>query len=260
MLLTLGWCELPKSWSIFGAPPEERLVEPVPAVLVEVDGGWVLLDTGYNPALINDPAFRRRYHNPLSGIAPILPPGGDPLLDALDRHGLSVESIDAVALSHLHSDHAGGVRHFAGTTPVHLQKAELDYGLSHWEDAERNGFCRVNYDDPAIDWRLADGDAEVAPGVSTVLTAGHTPGHQSLVVRLDDSVGGGGFVFAADAADLRENIEGELPIGGVIGCHPGDTVGNIRRLKELASRQGLTLVPGHDPVVWPALTASLAAS
>lgn len=47
---------------------------------------------------------------------------------------------------------------------------------------------------------LADGDAEIAPGVSAVLTAGHTPGHQSFVVSLDESAGGAGFVFAFDAA------------------------------------------------------------
>jgi glyoxylase-like metal-dependent hydrolase (beta-lactamase superfamily II) len=118
--------------------------------------------------------------------------------------------------------------------------------------------CRIDYDDPKVVWCLADGDAEVAPGVSTVLTPGHTPGHQSFVVRVDESRGGGGFIFAADAADLTENITEELPIGGVIGCDPVDTVENIRRLKSLASRESLTLVPGHDPVVWPALSAELA--
>jgi glyoxylase-like metal-dependent hydrolase (beta-lactamase superfamily II) len=259
VLLTMGWEDLPKAWSVHGTPLEERLIEPVPAVLVEVDGGWVLLETGFNPALILDPPLRRRYHDSFYGIEPVLPPGGDPLLEALEREGVPVEAIDAVAVSHLHNDHAGGIRHFSGQTPVHLQRAELEYGLHNSVDAERNGFCRIDYDDPRVIWQLADGDAEIAPGVSTVLTPGHTPGHQSFVVRFDESVGGGGFVFAADAADLTENIELELPIGGVIGCDPADTVENIRRLKKLASSEGLTLVPGHDPVVWPALTADLAA-
>ena len=35
--LLLGWEELPKSVSVHGAPYEERLREPVPAVLLECD-------------------------------------------------------------------------------------------------------------------------------------------------------------------------------------------------------------------------------
>lgn len=60
--LLLGWEELPKSVSVHGAPYEERLREPVPAVLLECDGGWLLLDTGFNTALIRDPALRRRFY------------------------------------------------------------------------------------------------------------------------------------------------------------------------------------------------------
>jgi glyoxylase-like metal-dependent hydrolase (beta-lactamase superfamily II) len=94
----------------------------------------------------------------------------------------------------------------------------------------------------------------VAPGITAVPTYGHTPGHQSFVVELDDGVGGGGFVFAFDAADLTENIEHELAIGGYINVDPEETVEPIRRLKQLAATKGYELVPGHDPMVWPELT------
>jgi N-acyl homoserine lactone hydrolase len=259
VLVTLGWEDLPKRWSVHGAPPEERLVEPVPGVLIEVDGGWLLLDTGFNPSLIRDPALRRRFHSAEAGIVPSLPHGdGDPLLDALDAVGIGLEEIGAVGVSHLHNDHAGGLRHFAGRVPVHLQRSELDYPMTHPVPAERNGIYRIDFDDPTIDWRLADGDVEIAPGVTAVRTAGHTPGHQSFVVRYDKSVGPGGFVFAFDAADLQENIDHELPIGGVVDCDPEDTVEPIRRLKAIAAAEGLRLVPGHDPVVWPGLTEELA--
>jgi N-acyl homoserine lactone hydrolase len=117
---------------------------------------------------------------------------------------------------------------------------------------------RIDYDDPRIDWHLAEGDAEIAPGVTAILTAGHTPGHQSFVVDLDESVGGGGFVFAFDAADLTENIEQELAVGGRINAEPQETVEQIRRLKKIAADRGYRLVPGHDPVVWPSLTRELA--
>lgn len=161
-----------------------------------------------------------------------------------------MDSIHAVAVSHLHADHAGGLKHFAGRVPVHVQRAELAYGLSGQPEVERHSIFRVDFDDPRIDWQQADGDVEIAPGVTAVLTAGHTPGHQSFVVDLAD---GGGFVFAFDAADLTENIEHERAIGASIGVDPARTVEPIRRLKSIAAERGYELVPGHDPVVWPEL-------
>jgi glyoxylase-like metal-dependent hydrolase (beta-lactamase superfamily II) len=254
VLLTLGWEELPKSVSVHGAPPGERLKEPVPGVLLECDGGWLLLDTGFNTALIRDPALRRRFY-PSVEYLPVLPGAGEPLEEALAGAGIDLADIHLVAVSHLHLDHAGGLKHFAGRVPVHAQRAELEYGLSGHPGPERNSIFRIDFDDPRIDWRLADGDAEIASGVTAVLTAGHTPGHQSFVVDLAD---GGGFVFAFDAADLTENIEHELPIGGVIGVDPAETVEPIRRLKRIAAERGYRLVPGHAPAVWPRLTAELA--
>jgi glyoxylase-like metal-dependent hydrolase (beta-lactamase superfamily II) len=72
-------------------------------------------------------------------------------------------------------------------------------------------------------------------------------------------VGGGGFVFAFDAADLTENIDREVAVGGRINAGPEVSVEQIRKLKRIAVDRGYRLVPGHDPVAWPALTAELAA-
>lgn len=258
VLLTLGWEDLPKSVSILGADPALRLREPVPGVLLLCDGGWVLLDTGFNTALLRDPALRRRFFgDPL--YRSILPGPGEPLEEAMAHAGVQMPEIVAVGVSHLHYDHSGGLRHFAGRVPVHAQRAELEFGLAAHPDPERHGIYRIDFDDPALDWRLADGDAEIAPGVTAILTAGHTPGHQSFVVDLDESVGGGGYVFAFDAADLTENVEDEVPVGGSVLVPPERTVEPIRRLKAIAAERGYPLVPGHDPVVWPALTRELSA-
>lgn len=256
VLLTLGWEELPKAVSVYGSPPELRMREPVPGVLLQTDGGWVLLDTGFNTALIRDPALYRRFF-PTVEYVPVLPGPGEPIEESLHDIGIDVDDIHLVALSHLHHDHAGGVKLFAGKVPVHAQRRELEYGLSNHPEPERNAINRIDFDDPRIDWVLADGEAQVAPGITAVPTYGHTPGHQSFVVELDHSVGGGGFVFAFDAADLTENIEQELPIGGFIDVDPADTVEPIRRLKKLSTEKGFELVPGHDPQVWPALTQRL---
>jgi N-acyl homoserine lactone hydrolase len=257
VLLTLGWEELPKAVSVHGAPPRERLREPIPGVLLLCDGGWLLLDTGFNSALLKDEALRRRFFGD-SASAVVLPGPGEPLEEALADVDVDLADIYEVALSHLHYDHAGGLRHFAGRVPVHVQRADYTFGMSDHPVPERHAMYRIDYDDPAIDWRFADGDVEVAPGVTAILTAGHTPGHQSFVVDLDESVGGGGFVFACDAADLTENIEHELAIGSRINAEPRESVEQIRKLKQLAAERGYRLVPGHDPVVWPALTRELA--
>jgi N-acyl homoserine lactone hydrolase len=258
ILLTLGYEELPKSVSVYGSPPQLRMREPVPGVLLECDGGWLLLDTGFNTALIRDPALYQRFF-PSVEYLPVLLGSGEPIAEALDSVGVDIASISAVALSHLHHDHAGGLKLFAGRVPVHAQQRELEYGMRNSPEPEKHAMARIDYDDPRIDWRLAEGEAEIAPGVTAIPTYGHTPGHQSFMVELDESVGGGGFVFAFDAADLTENIEHELAIGGYVDVDPQETVEPIRRLKKIAAERGFALIPGHDPHVWPNMTETFRA-
>jgi N-acyl homoserine lactone hydrolase len=254
--LTLGWEELPITISIHpshGADSSVRLREPVPGVLCEVDGGWVLLDAGFNAPLVRDPILYQRFHS--HGVNAELPPtDGDPLEWAFERVGIDPRDVVAVGLSHLHNDHAGGVKYFTGKVPIHCQRRELEFGLSDHPRPERNAMFRFDFDDPAIDWRLADGDLEIAPGLTAIATYGHTPGHQSFMVDLDD---GGGFVFAFDAADLQRNIDEELSVGCLIDAEPEDSIAAIRRLKAIARERGYRLLPGHDPEVWPAFEAEM---
>ena len=80
--VTLGWEDLPKSVSVEGASHDEYLREPVPGVLLLCDGGWLLLDTGFNVALITDPALHTRFF-PSPVEQPVLPGPGEPLAEAL---------------------------------------------------------------------------------------------------------------------------------------------------------------------------------
>jgi N-acyl homoserine lactone hydrolase len=250
--LTLGWIDLPRH-VLVRDESDERIRVPAPGVLLQSDGGWLLLDTGFNTALITDAALRRRFHGD-PAMQPVIPGPGEPLDEALDKAGVDIGDIHAVAVSHLHWDHAGGLRHFAGRVPVHAQRAELEFATKAGPEPEQRGMFRVDYDDPRIDWRLADGDVELAPGVTAVLTAGHTPGHQSFVVDLGQ---GGGFVFAFDAANTTGGCDREVP-GGLINATLEQGAEQIRKLKRLAAECGYQLIPGHDPVAWPKLTADLA--
>jgi glyoxylase-like metal-dependent hydrolase (beta-lactamase superfamily II) len=260
--LTYGWEDLPETISIHGGDPTVRYREPVPGVLLEIDGSWILLDTGFNVPLVRDPLLHHRFHGRNHDIrAELLADERDSLEVAFELVGVSPDDVAMVALSHLHNDHAGGLRFFAERVPVHCQQRELDYGLSDHPAPESHGIFRVDFDDPVIDWQLAEGDVEIAPGLRAVPTYGHTPGHQSFVVDLSrraaETYGVAGFVLAFDAADLQRNIDDEIAVGGFIDCPPEQTVEAIRRLKAIAAEKGYRVVPGHDPVVWPAFTAEL---
>jgi len=260
--LTFGWEDLPETISIHGGDPSVRYREPVPGVLLEIDGSWILLDTGFNVPMVRDRLLHRRFHGRNHDIrAELLSGVGDSLEVAFELVGVNPDDVALVALSHLHNDHAGGLRYFAERVPVHCQRRELDYGLSGHPAPEHHGIFRVDFDDPVIDWRLADGEVDIAPGLAAVPTYGHTPGHQSFVVTLSargaQHYGAAGFVLAFDAADLQRNIDDELAVGGFVDCPPEQTVEAIRRLKAISAEKGFRLVPGHDPVVWPAFTAEL---
>src|SRR3954447_8221507 len=87
VLLTLGWEELPKAVSVYGSPPELRLREPVPGVLLQTDGGWVLLDAAFNPALLGDPALSRRFPPTVEYIR-VLRGRGEPIEESLHDIGI----------------------------------------------------------------------------------------------------------------------------------------------------------------------------
>jgi N-acyl homoserine lactone hydrolase len=174
--LTFGWEDLPETISIHGGDRTVRLREPVPGVLLQVDGGWLLLDTGFNVPLVRDPVLCQRFHGRNHDIhAELLPDDRDSLEVAFEVVGVDPGEVTEVALSHLHNDHAGGLRYFAGRVPVHCQRRELSYGLDDHPEPEHHGIFRIDFDDPVIDWKLADGEVEIAPGVEAVPTYGHTP-------------------------------------------------------------------------------------
>lgn len=231
--LTLGHERMPRSASIHGDTSGTFGTLPVGAVLLDTDDGWTLVDTGFHPSVRG-----MRFDG---GYEPLVP-DGTPLLDALGGIALA-----RVYLSHLHLDHAGGLR-LLPRVPVFIQRTELAFGLG--PDARHHAMVPADYDDPDIDWRLLDGDAELAPGVRALATPGHTPGHQSFVVDLPT----GPIVLAADVCDLTESLEREVGPGTFVGDDPEPARQSMLRVKRL----GHPVVLWHDPVAWPAFCASTA--
>ncbi|TMA34784.1 MAG: MBL fold metallo-hydrolase, partial [Deltaproteobacteria bacterium] len=74
-------------------------------------------------------------------------------------------------------------------------------------------------------------------------TYGHTPGHQSLRVRL----AGGDAVLTADACYLRRTLE-ELHLPAIVH-DPAAMLAALHRLREL-QQAGARIFYGHDPEFW----------
>jgi len=122
--------------------------------------------------------------------------GSTPELDAEWHPSLRtwppLDDVVAVINTHLHFDHCGGNRRFAGT-PIYVQRAE-------WEAVAEPDYLVewVHFD--GATYELVDGDVELFPGVSVLFTPGHTPGHQAVLVDTGEGlvVLGGDVTYSMD--------------------------------------------------------------
>jgi len=244
--LTLAWEHCPESVSLEGGT-RELLRLPVIGILVHSEIGWVLLETGMDPGHFVDGAAG------LYPLPPEFPGDGDPLLDALAAHGLAPDDLALAAVSHLHVDHAGGLRHLAQAgVEVAIQRDELAFARERAGRPE--AYLREDYALDGLRWRELDGDGEIAPGIDAVFTPGHAPGHMSYRVRMAQS---GPWLFAVDAIDLQRGIDTDTPVGW--SADPADAPkrrASHDRLVELAAAEGARLVPGHCPDTWPAVATA----
>ena len=126
------------------------------------------------------------------------------LASQLEALNLAPTDVTHVAFSHFHGDHVGNANLFTAAT-VLVQRAE--YELAFGPDPAKAGYAPALYsrlkDNPTVQ---LDGDHDVFGDGSVVIlsTPGHTPGHQSLLVRLPKQ---GAVVLSGDMAHFRENWE-----------------------------------------------------
>lgn len=155
---------------------EHRLLQALNCLLVETPGGRVLVETGIGERVSDRIREMRRYE----GLA---------IVPALEAAGFEPASVDVVAMSHLHFDHAGGLLRADGSRT--FPRASIVAQRAEWEIAlGENSRLVASYDQPEIrlvrDWGAdgwIDGERELLPGVSAVPTGGHSAGHQAIVVR-----------------------------------------------------------------------------
>jgi len=239
-----GAIYLDKSLLTRGIDQGKRIKVPVPMFLVVTDYGNILIDTGMNPEVIENP--KQAWGEEVVRVMPPEMREENRVENQLQLIGLAIKDIKYVVNSHLHLDHAGGNRFFPQAEHI-VQKAEFRFARypDNWYS---NVYIHKDLD-LSLNWRLIEGDTELVPGVRLILTNGHSPGHQSTV--LYDIPHIGTVILSHDAIYMRENIEQELPPGI---CWNGDlAVRSMHRITNLAHVENAEIIVGHDPEYWKTL-------
>ncbi|MGB6157930.1 MAG: N-acyl homoserine lactonase family protein [Acidobacteriaceae bacterium] len=220
---------------------------PIYAWAIEHDEGVIVVDTGetsrvhergYHPAW--HPFYRRASRFSVHPDEEI-----GPQLRAL---GIGARDVRQVVLTHLHTDHAGGLVHLTGSR-MWVAKEELHrasgmggriqgYLPNRWPKFWEPEFIRFE-DRPEGPFQQSmplttRGDMLIVP------TPGHTPHHVSVLV-----CGSPSYFLAGDTS----YNQGLLLAGKVDGVSPDEAVsrGTMAKIVALAQERPLVYLPSHDP-------------
>lgn len=242
--------------AMFGVVPKPLWEKRIPAdernriplalrcLLVETPDALVLIDNGVGNK--EDEKFRGIYGIENEGTPTRLE-------DAIRDAGFSPDDVDIVIDTHLHFDHAGGntFRDDEGEVRLAFPRARYIVRRGEWEYAHsRNERIRASYlphnfepVERAGRLELIDGEPEIVPGVTLLHTPGHTPHHQSVLLRSE----GESACFLADVIPTSAH----LPLPWIMGydVEPLVTLESKRTILERARREEWLLIFEHDPTV-----------
>ena len=235
---------------------------PIHAWVIEHPEGVILVDTG-ETARTAEPGYFPRWHPYFRlGVREQISPEQE-VGPALRRLGIPPAEIRWVVMTHLHTDHAGGLEHVVGS--------EVLVGRDEYGDA-RGLMGRVrgylphrwprDFSPTLVQFRpepfgpfpescvlTEAGDVRLVP------TPGHTRGHLSVVVELGETV----LFFAGDAAYTEANLRAGR-VDGVASLGGGEDAAarTLARIRALGEERNLVFLPSHDPGARSRLTAALA--
>ena len=195
--------------------------------LIKHSQGWLLWDTGLADAIAAMPEGQRpadprmtHWRRPKT------------LAAQLEQLGVKPSDIKYVAISHTHPDHIGNMTMFPQSTLL-VQKAEYE-----WRGA--NNAPRFKAEHPVA---KLEGDRDVfGDGSVTILsTPGHTPGHQSLLVKLPKT---GAVVLSGDAVHFKSNWDNRrVPAPN---ANKEQTVASMEKIADILQKGHAQLWINHD--------------
>lgn len=203
--------------------------------LVEGGGHVVLVDTGVD--------HLESYVDPAQ-LARLRPAPSVTTRDLLAERGIEPEDVDTLILTHLHFDHYANARLFTRARVV-VNRTDYVHVLlpENRRYAPRDGFPRDTFgwlvDDAWERLELVEGETEVLPGIRTIETGGHSPGHQIVTVETEAGL----VVIPGDEVYMYENLEQDVPIG-----YYHDFEKLVAAMDTISALGGHVL-PAHDPSV-----------
>ncbi|MEK2646296.1 MBL fold metallo-hydrolase [Bdellovibrio sp. BCCA] len=230
-------------------PPDNKNRIPMEAraLLLKSPGCNVLIDTG------NGKDFVAKYGEKLGNkFAEMyaMEESGPSLLKSLATHGLKPEDVHHVILTHLHFDHAGGATterdgKLVPTFPkaqYYVQKGNLETA-SHPNLREKASYYAANFQ-PLIDagvLKVIDGPQEILPGISVLISNGHTQAQQ--VVKITD--GKTTVLYCGDMVPTSSHVKIPWLMG--YDLHPLTLMEEKQKHLSEAADQHWYLFFEHDP-------------
>jgi glyoxylase-like metal-dependent hydrolase (beta-lactamase superfamily II) len=245
-----GFAAAPPAWSAYAIRYATLPAFPVSALVAGADTTrtldiammfWLLQGPGGHRVLVDAGFYRRKFLDSWK-IADYVRPS-----EALQRFGVSPDSVTDVIISHVHWDHLDGADLFPNAR-LWIQRAEYEHHVLDGTPAD----AAIDSVDAAMlsslrkagRVKLVEGDAqEILPGIVAYTGGKHTFASQYVSVRLAKARA----VIASDNMYLDENLDKHVPIAATL-----DAKSNLAaqdRMEKLASAPRL-IVPGHDPAVF----------
>jgi len=163
----IALCEGPRDSSHFAYRSESGCICNTACYIwyIESDNARILVDAGASASTFTDRG------TPETDIVSVE--------EGLGKLKLKPDDIDIIIATHLHCDHIALGRLYKKAKFV-VQKRELEYAKNpHTIDAVLYNLASFNN----FNWEVIDGDREIVPGISVLLTPGHSPGGQSVAIN-----------------------------------------------------------------------------
>ena len=198
--------------------------------------GWMLWDSG-NPDRLAD--MPNGLTNPQGTVTAFMKKR---LLDSLKEIGVAPADIQYFAMSHSHGDHSGNANLFAAST-IFMQQVEYDAVFG--PEPQKYGFIPANFEKlRGAKFVLLKGDHDVFGDGTVVIksTPGHTPGHQSLFVKLPEH---GYVLLSGDLVHLVYSWDNNVVPS--FNFSVPQSLESIQAMKELVKGSNAEIWINHDP-------------